>query len=382
MANRPFQFELLSTDVGGIARRGRIHTPRGAVETPTFMPVGTLGTVKGVDIGRVRETGAQIVLANTYHLALRPGEEIVASLGDLHEFMGWSGPILTDSGGFQVFSLAERAKVTEQGVTFQSHIDGSKIELSPERSMEIQEKLGADFIMAFDHVVALPNTTELIEESTWRSVRWAQRCQKSHSRDDQLLMAIVQGGLDPELRRECARELVKLDFSGYAVGGLSVGEEPEEMYATLDATVPELPTDRPRYLMGVGRPEDLLEGIARGIDMFDCVMPTRNGRNSLAFTDQGPLRLRNASHERDREPLESNCPCPACQHSRGYLRHLFQAKEMLGPILASIHNLTYYQRLMAEAREAIVEQRFEEFRLAKYTGWRSQNDQEPSSHAP
>lgn len=382
MADRAFHYELLSTDAGGVARRGRIHTPRGTVETPTFMPVGTLGTVKGVDIGRVRETGAQIVLANTYHLALRPGEEVVAALGDLHEFMGWSGPILTDSGGFQVFSLAERAKVTEQGVTFQSHIDGSKIELSPERSMEIQEKLGADFIMAFDHVVALPNTAELVEESTWRSVRWAERCQKSHSREDRLLMAIVQGGLDPELRRQCAQELVKLNFSGYAVGGLSVGEEPEEMYATLDATVPELPTDRPRYLMGVGRPEDLLEGIARGIDMFDCVMPTRNGRNSLVFTDQGPLRMRNSSHERDREPLEPNCPCPACQHSRGYLRHLFQAKEMLGPILASIHNLTYYQRLMAAAREAIAEQRFDEFRRAKHSGWRGQNQQDSGLSDP
>ncbi len=339
------------------------------------MPVGTLGTVKGVDIGRVRETGAQIVLANTYHLALRPGEEIVAELGDLHEFMGWSGPILTDSGGFQVFSLAERAKVTEAGVTFQSHIDGSPIELTPERSMDIQEKLGADFIMAFDHVVALPNTAELIEESTWRSVRWAQRCQEAHSRTDQMLLAIVQGGLDNQLRRQCAQELVKLDFAGYAVGGLSVGEEPDEMYATLDATVPELPVDRPRYLMGVGRPEDLLEGIARGIDMFDCVMPTRNGRNSLAFTDQGPLRLRNSSHERDRQPLDQNCPCPACQHSRGYLRHLFQAKEMLGPILASIHNLTYYQRLMTEAREAIFEGRFDEFRQRKHRGWQGQNDQ-------
>ncbi len=341
------------------------------------MPVGTLGTVKGVDIGRVRETGAQIVLANTYHLALRPGEETVAALGDLHEFMGWSGPILTDSGGFQVFSLADRSKVTEQGVTFRSHLDGSLIELTPERSMAIQEKLGADIIMAFDHVVALPNTPELIEEATWRSVRWAERCQQAQnetsSRDDQMLMAIVQGGLDPDLRRRCAQELVKLDFAGYAVGGLSVGEEPAEMYQTLDATVPELPADRPRYLMGVGRPEDLVEGIARGIDMFDCVMPTRNGRNSLAFTDQGPVRLRNASHRHDRAPLEPHCPCPACQHSRGYLRHLFQAKEMLGPILTSIHNLTYYQRLMAEARAAIEADRFEAFREEKHRGWKSTN---------
>ena len=370
-ANRDpnFRFELHHTDAQTSARRGTLHTPRGSVETPTFMPVGTLGTVKGIDIGRVRDTGAQIVLANTYHLALRPGEDTVAELGDLHEFMGWSGPILTDSGGFQVFSLADRSKVTEDGVTFQSHLDGSKLELTPERSMAIQAKLGADFIMAFDHVVALPNSAELVEEATWRSVRWAERCQHAVTRDDQMLLAIVQGGLDADLRRRCAQELVKQDYAGYAVGGLSVGEEPAEMYATLDATVPELPADRPRYLMGVGRPQDLVEGVARGIDMFDCVMPTRNGRNALVFTDQGPLRLRNAMHAYAREPLDPECPCPACQHSRGYLRHLFQAKEMLGPILASIHNLTYYQRLMADTRQAIAEDRFEEFRLMKHLGW-------------
>lgn len=364
-----FHFDLLHTDVTTAARRGQLHTPRGTVETPTFMPVGTLGTVKGVDIGRVRETGAQIVLANTYHLALRPGEETVAALGDLHEFMGWSGPILTDSGGFQVFSLADMAKITEEGVTFRSHIDGALIELTPERSMAIQEKLGADFIMAFDHVVALPNTAEAVEEATWRSVRWAERCQQATTRDDQMLLAIVQGGLDPKLRKQCAQELVKGDFKGYAVGGLSVGEEPVEMYATLDVTVPELPVDRPRYLMGVGRPQDLVEGIARGIDMFDCVMPTRNGRNALAFTDRGPIRLRNACYREMKEPLEADCPCPACERSMGYLRHLFQAKEMLGPILTSIHNLTYYQRLMTEARTAIEADCFDEFRAKKHRGW-------------
>lgn len=373
MRNSRFQFELLHTDSRSAARRGRLHMPRGVVETPTFMPVGTLGTVKGVDIGRLRETGAQIVLANTYHLALQPGEETVAALGDLHAFMGWSGPILTDSGGFQVFSLAQRAKVTEAGVSFRSHLDGSLIELTPERSMAIQAKLGADLIMAFDQVVALPNSPEMVAEATWRSVRWAERCRQAQQAtttpDDQMLLAIVQGGLDPELRRQCARELVKQDFAGYAVGGLSVGEEPAEMYRTLDVTVPELPTLRPRYLMGVGRPQDLVEGIARGIDMFDCVMPTRNGRNSLAFSDQGPIRLRNAVHKFDREPLEPDCPCPACQHSRGYLRHLFQAKEMLGPVLTSIHNLTYYQRLMAEARTAIAEDRFDAFRQEKQQGW-------------
>ncbi|MBA4106780.1 MAG: tRNA guanosine(34) transglycosylase Tgt [Pirellula sp.] len=367
--NSPFRYELLHADARTAARLGRLHTPRGTVELPTFMPVGTLGTVKGVDIHRVRETGAQIILANTYHLALRPGEQTVAALGDLHAFTGWQGPILTDSGGFQVFSLADRIKVSEEGVEFRSHIDGSKIQLSPERSIAIQEALGSDFIMAFDHVVALPNEPAVVEEATWRSVRWAERCQKAARRSDQMLLAIVQGGLDPGLRRRCAHELVAMDFQGYAVGGLSVGEPPAEMYAALDVVVPELPADRPRYLMGVGRPQDLIEGVARGIDMFDCVMPTRNGRNALVFTDAGPVRLRNAAHERDLQPIEADCPCPACQHSRGYLRHLFQAGEMLGPILASIHNLTYYQRLMTRAREAIAADAFAEFRAERMRGW-------------
>jgi len=365
----PFRFDLHRVDSGTYARLATLNTPHGPIETPTFMPVGTLGTVKGVDISRVRETGAQMVLANTYHLALRPGEETVAALGGLHEFMGWDGPILTDSGGFQVFSLAERAKITEQGVSFRSHIDGSPIELTPERSVEIQEALGSDFAMAFDHVVELPNSAEMIAEATWRSVRWAERCRKVATRPNQALLAIVQGGLDQNLRRECAQALVEMDFPGYAIGGLSVGEPPEEMYRTLDSTVPELPSDRPRYLMGVGRPEDLIEAVGRGVDMFDCVMPTRNGRNALAFTDKGPLRLRNAAHELEKRPLEENCPCPACQHSRGYLRHLFQAKEMLGPILTSIHNLTYYQGLMAQARQAIEADCYTAFREEKLRGW-------------
>jgi queuine tRNA-ribosyltransferase len=339
------------------------------VETPAFMPVGTQGTVKGVDAGRLLETGAQMVLANTYHLTLRPSEETVAALGDLHEFMGWPGPILTDSGGFQVFSLAERVKVDEDGVEFRSHIDGALVRITPERSIAIQEQLGSDLIMAFDHVVALPNDAAAIEDATWRSVRWAERCQRAARRSDQMLLGIVQGGLDPDLRRRAARDTVAMDFAGYAVGGLSVGETPAEMYAALEAVSPELPPDRPRYLMGVGRPQDILEGIARGIDLFDCVMPTRNGRNALVFTDAGPVRLRNAAHERDRQPLEVNCPCPACRHSRGYLRHLFHAGEMLGPILASIHNVTYYQRLVAGAREAIAADRFAEFREEKLRGW-------------
>ena len=359
----------MHTDSGCAARRARLHTPRGCVELPTFMPVGTVGTVKGVDVGRLRETGAQIVLGNTYHLALRPGAELVAAHGGLHEFMGWPGPILTDSGGFQVFSLADRVQVTEMGVSFRSHIDGSALEITPERSIAIQEELGSDFAMAFDHVVALPNQPEVIEDATWRSVRWAERCLQASQKSDQMLLGIVQGGLDPQLRQNCAKALKSFGFRGYAIGGLSVGEPPVEMYSTLEATVPALPADCPRYLMGVGRPEDLVESMARGVDMFDCVMPTRNGRNALAFTDQGSVRLRNAQYALDRKPLEANCPCPACQHSRGYLRHLFQAKEMLGPILTSIHNITYYQRLMAEARQAIEADDYCEFRRSKLAGW-------------
>lgn len=353
-----FSFRVEHEDTTSRARSATFSTPHGDVQTPAFMPVGTLGTVKGVDPGRLRDTGAQMILANTYHLALRPGEQTVAALGGLHEFMQWPGPILTDSGGFQVFSLAENASIDEQGVRFRSHIDGALIELSPERSIAIQEELGSDVAMVFDHVVALPNDRAVIADAMQRSLRWAERCKAAATRNDQALFGIVQGGLDPELRALSAEKLVGLDFRGYAIGGLSVGEPPEQMVATLDVTTPLLPVDRPRYLMGVGRPIDLLEGILRGIDLFDCVMPTRNGRNALAFTAEGPVRLRNEQHARDRRPLEDSCLCPACRHSRGYLRHLFQANEMLGPILVSIHNLTFYQRLMAEARQAIAEDRF------------------------
>jgi queuine tRNA-ribosyltransferase len=365
----PFRFELLHADARLGARRGRLHTPRGVVETPAFMPVGTLGAVKGLDIQRVAETGAQMVLANTYHLALRPGDDVVAELGGLHAMMGWNGPILTDSGGFQVFSLADRAVVSERGVVFRSHIDGSVVDLTPERSVVIQQRLGSDLIMALDHVPALPAPREAVADAMWRSVRWAERCRRAADRPDQMLLGIVQGGVDPTLRRESAAALCQLDFLGYAVGGLSVGEPPAEMYATLEATTPHLPRDRPRYLMGVGRPIDLVESVARGIDLFDCVMPTRNGRNALAFTDSGPVRLRNACHQRDCAPLERDCPCLACRHSRGYLRHLFQAGEMLGPILATSHNLTYYQRLLREAREAIAADCYGEFRERKVRGW-------------
>jgi queuine tRNA-ribosyltransferase len=369
MPTAPFRFDLHHADAHSDARHSTLHTPHGAVDLPAFMPVGTQGTVKGVDPDRLRGAGAQMILANTYHLALRPGAEVVAQLGDLHAFMGWDGPILTDSGGFQVFSLADRMRASEDGVQFKSHIDGSLVEITPERSIAIQEQLGADLIMQFDHVVALPNSPDVIADATRRSIRWAERCRRAVTRSDQMLLAIVQGGLDAALRRESAAALVSMDFQGYAVGGLSVGETPEEMYACLDEIVPHLPADRPRYLMGVGRPQDLVEAIGRGIDLFDCVMPTRNGRNALTFTDAGPVRLRNADHRADRQPLEPGCRCPACRHSRGYLRHLFQAGEMLGPVLASIHNLTYYQRLVADAREAIAADRFAEFRTEKLRGW-------------
>ena len=364
-----FGFTLHGVDPQSRARRSTLQTPHGPVELPAFMPVGTQAAVKGVMLEQIRRTGAQMVLANTYHLALRPGPEIVAEFGGLHGFMGWRGPILTDSGGFQLFSLAEMTKVREQGATFRSHIDGRLLELSPERAIEIQEALGADVAMVLDHVVALPNKPEVILDAMERTIRWAARCQQAARRPDQAQFAIVQGGLDPELRRICAEQLVALDFPGYAVGGLSVGEAPADMYRMLDATVPHLPADRPRYLMGVGRPEDLLEAVRRGIDLFDCVMPTRSGRNALAFTDAGRVRMRNLQYERDSRPLEEGCPCAACLHSRGYLRHLFQAGEMLGPILLSEHNLTYYQRLLAAARAAIEAGEFEAFVAEKLARW-------------
>ncbi len=294
----------------------------------------------------------------------------MAALGGLHRFMGFDGPILTDSGGFQIFSLAQNAVITDQQATFRSHLDGTLFELSPERAVAIQESLGADVAMVLDHVVALPSPSEQVREATERTVRWARRSLTAHMRADQALFAIVQGGLEPELRVACARQLVELDFPGYAVGGLSVGEPPEQMYRVLEAVVPALPADRPRYLMGVGRPQDLLEAIRRGIDLFDCVLPTRNGRNALAFTDQGPLRLRNAQYERDERPLEPDCPCPACRHSRGYLRHLFMTGEMLGPVLVSAHNLTFYQRLLIDARQAIASGAYDAWADGRLERWR------------
>jgi queuine tRNA-ribosyltransferase len=366
-----FRFELHHTDANCAARRGTFHTCRGPVELPAFMPVGTQAAVKALSIDQVRSTGAQMVLSNTYHLALRPGEDVIRDLGGLHAFMGWDGPILTDSGGFQLFSLAQNTKVTEQAAIFRSHIDGRLFELSPERAIAIQEALGSDVAMVLDHVIALPAADDAIRDACERTIRWAERCQAAATRSDQVQFAIVQGGLDPELRVWCAGQLASLDFPGYAVGGLSVGESPDDMYKVLDVVCPAMPADKPRYLMGVGTPQDLLNAIRRGIDLFDCVLPTRNGRNALAFTDAGPLRLRNNIHQRDDRPLEAGCPCLACRHSRAYLRHLFLADEMLGPILLTHHNLTYYQRLLAAARQAIEEDRFTAFFEAKISGWLS-----------
>jgi len=356
-----FPFRKIAQDPTTLARRGVLRLAHGEVQTPAFMPVGTQATVKGLSIDQIVSTGADIILGNTYHLALRPGSELIAKLGGLHRFMGWDRPILTDSGGFQIFSLGQITKVTEQGATFKSHLDGSTVELRPEDSVRIQQQLGSDIAMVLDHVVALPSSIEQVRDAMERSLRWAQRCQDSRSRSDQAMFGIVQGGLEPELRCRSAEGLQRIGFDGYAIGGLSVGEPPEQMYRMLEVVCPILPADQPRYLMGVGRPIDLVEGIARGVDMFDCVMPTRNGRNALAFTADGPLRMRNQCHAEDPRPIEEDCPCIACRHSRAYIRHLFQADEMLGPTLLSIHNLTFYQRLMSQAREAIEQGRFGAF---------------------
>ena len=372
--NPRFPFELIAEDPSTSARRGVLSLPHGQVQTPAFMPVGTQGTVKGLSIDQILATGADILLGNTYHLALRPGSQRVADLGGLHRFMGWDRPILTDSGGFQIFSLGAMTKVGEDGATFKSHLDGSMVHLRPEDSVRIQQELGSDIAMVLDHVVALPASIQEVRDAMERSLRWARRCQEARTRSDQAMFGIVQGGLDAGLRCQSAEGLQQIGFDGYAIGGLSVGEPPAEMYRMLQEVCPVLPADQPRYLMGVGRPIDLVEGVARGVDMFDCVMPTRNGRNALAFTADGPLRMRNQCHAQDPSPIEADCPCIACRHSRAYIRHLFQADEMLGPTLLSIHNLTFYQRLMHRARQAIERGDYHSFlveqrrRLAGTTG--------------
>jgi len=360
---RPVRIEILANNPGSSARLGRLDTPHGSLETPAFMPVGTQATIKGLTPDMVREAGARMVLANTYHLTLRPGETVVEALGGLHAFMGWDGPILTDSGGFQAFSLAGCSKLTEKGVTFRSHLDGRVLELSPESAVAIQEKLGADVAMCLDECPALPAEKAAIALAVGRTTRWASRCKDSHTRADQSLFGIVQGGSHADLRALCAEALVALDFDGYAVGGVSVGESRDDVRKALEVTTPLLPADRPRYLMGVGRPQDILDAVATGIDLFDCVLPTRNGRNATCLTALGTVKMRNAAHKVDPRPIEEGCDCLACRKfSRGYIRHLFLANEMLGPILASLHNLAYLHRLTRQIREAIRDGRFVPFR--------------------
>ena len=351
-------FQLLGTD--GAARRGRMEFPRGVIETPAFMPVGTYGTVKAVLPQQVKDLGAQIILGNTFHLFLRPGLEVIEAHGGLHGFTGWDGPILTDSGGFQVFSLAHRRKITEAGVTFSAPTDGSKVFLGPEESMHIQKVLGSDIVMIFDecppvNVDGVPVDAKVIERSMELSLRWAERSKQAHEGNDAALFGIVQGGVHHALRTRSLQGLQQIGFDGYAIGGLAVGETEAERNAMLEHTCPQLPEDRPRYLMGVGRPEDLVASVARGVDMFDCVLPTRNARNGHYFTSTGTVRVRNAKYERDLRPIEEGCDCVACAggFSRAYLRHLDRCNEMLAPMLGTLHNLRYYQRLMAQMRQAI-----------------------------
>jgi queuine tRNA-ribosyltransferase len=346
------QFEQLGAD--GEARRGRLSFPRGTVETPVFMPVGTYGTVKGMLPRDIRAIGAEIILGNTFHLWLRPGTDIIEQHGDLHDFMGWHGPILTDSGGFQVFSLGELRKITEEGVKFQSPVDGSPVFLDPETSMAIQRSLGADIVMIFDECTPYPATEEEVRSSMELSLRWAVRSKAAHGDNPAALFGIVQGGMYPGLRRESLAGLEQIDFDGYAIGGLSVGEPKDQMLAVLEEMQSIMPRDRPRYLMGVGTPADLLEGVRRGIDMFDCVMPTRNARNGNIFTSCGVLKLRNARHKTSTAPLDAQCSCYTCENfSRAYLHHLDKCNEILGSQLNTIHNLHYYQRHMADIRTAI-----------------------------
>jgi queuine tRNA-ribosyltransferase len=346
-------FQLLATD--GAARRGRLTFPRGTVETPTFMPVGTYGTVKAMTPASLRGIGAQIILGNTFHLYLRPGLDVIGAHGGLHGFARWDGPILTDSGGFQVFSLAHRRKITEQGVTFASPVDGSKVFLGPEESMRIQRVLDSDVVMIFDECTPYPASEKVARDSMELSLRWAERSRRAHEGNDAALFGIVQGGTHPALRTRSVAGLVDIGFDGYAVGGLAVGEPEDERNAMLEHTCPQLPVERPRYLMGVGRPEDIVEAVLRGIDMFDCVMPSRNARNGHYFTRFGTLRIRNAKFERDTSPIDPECRCYTCASgfSRAYLRHLDKCNEILGSMLGTIHNLHYYQDLMRELRAAI-----------------------------
>ena len=371
-----FSFTLAATD--GRARTGTIHTPRGEIRTPAFMPVGTAATVKAMMPESVRATGADILLGNTYHLMLRPTAERIASLGGLHKFMNWERPILTDSGGFQVMSLAGLRKLTEEGVTFKSHIDGSKHALTPERSMEIQRLLGSDIVMCFDECPALPADRDRIAESMRLSMRWARRSRDAFGdRPGHALFGIQQGGLKEDLRGESAEALREIGFDGYAVGGLAVGEGQEAMFGCLDYAPEQLPRDKPRYLMGVGKPDDIVGAVKRGIDMMDCVLPSRSGRTGQAFTRRGVVNIKNARHQDDPRPLDEDCTCPACaNYSRAYLHHVFRAKEMISGMLLTWHNLHYFQEIMAGMRGAIAEGRFEAWEAA-FHATRAERDIDP-----
>jgi queuine tRNA-ribosyltransferase len=358
------RYELIKTCKQTGARLGKLHTPHGTIDTPIFMPVGTLATVKTMTPEDLKEMNAQIILSNTYHLFLRPGHELVAEAGGLHSFMNWDRAILTDSGGFQVFSLSNLRQIEEEGVSFRSHLSGEKLFISPEKAIEIQNALGADIIMAFDECAPYPADKEYVKPSMERTTRWAERCLKAHKRPhDQALFGIVQGGMYRELREQSARDITSLDFPGYAIGGLSVGEPHHLMYEVLDYTVPLLPANKPRYLMGVGSPDALIEGAIRGIDMFDCVLPTRIARNGTCMTSEGRLVIRNAKYARDFRPLDPNCDCYTCRnYTRAYIRHLIRCDEILGVRLTTYHNLHFLLNLMNQVRQAIMEDRLGDFR--------------------
>jgi len=370
-----FDFSIAAVD--GAARTGVIAMDRGEIRTPAFMPVGTAATVKAMRPEEVRASGADIILANTYHLMLRPGAERVAKLGGLHEFMGWERPILTDSGGYQVMSLSELTRVSEEGVAFASHLDGSRHMLSPERSIEVQRLLGSDIVMQFDQLVPTTSSPEAQREAMERSVRWAKRSRDEFDRGGShaarsAIFGIQQGGLNEKLRSASANSLIEIGFDGYAVGGLAVGEGQEAMLGCLDFAVEMLPTDQPRYLMGVGKPDDIIEAVVRGVDMFDCVLPTRSGRTGQAFTRDGPLNMRNARFSEDRNPIEPGCPCPACsQFERAYVHHLVKSGEILGAMLMTQHNLWFYQQMMQDMRDAIADRRLEDFASSFIRRYRS-----------
>ncbi|AWV89623.1 tRNA guanosine(34) transglycosylase Tgt [Bradymonas sediminis] len=361
-----FSFEVQAQD--GTARAGRIETAHGSIETPIFMPVGTQGTVKSLTPEDLRdEIEAQIILGNTYHLYLRPGLDVIKKHGGLHQFMNWNHPILTDSGGYQVFSLKDLRKIKEEGVLFQDHIGGAKHLFTPEKVIEIQETLGSDIMMAFDECPELPCTEDYMQKSMARTTRWAKRCLEARTRPDCALFGIIQGGTSEKLRKLHADELCKLPFDGFAIGGLSVGEAKDKMYETVEFTTPMMPDDKPKYLMGVGKPDDLIECIARGVDMFDCVLPSRNARNGQCFTHSGVVNIRNAEYAEDMAPIDPDCDCYTCKnYTRSYIRHLYKAKEILSARLCTLHNLHYFLTLVGQAREAIIEGRFEQFRLDYY----------------